>query len=104
MEESLASKNHMRYCMTFLLTALLVAAVGADDGVRGVAGVPYVPSGDKAQCGDLLEYPTTIHSGLTGHCIWMPGSKPHRLIPEIEARIREFVQYPKQERGVNGVP
>jgi len=26
-----------------------------------------------------------------GHCIWIPGSDPHRLHPDIEAEIRRFV-------------
>ena len=41
---------------------------------------------------EFLEYPTTLREGLTGHCIWIPDSKPHRLIPEIEARIKAFVE------------
>ena len=41
----------------------------------------------------FFEYPSAIREGLTGHCIWIPGSKPHRLIPEIEARIAKFVMH-----------
>ena len=41
---------------------------------------------------EVFEYPSAIREGLTGHCIWIPGSKPHRLIPEIEARIAKFVE------------
>ena len=40
---------------------------------------------------EFFEYPAAIREGLTGHCIWIPGSKPHRLIPEIEMRIRSFM-------------
>ena len=43
---------------------------------------------------DVFEYPCDIHKGLTGHCIWIPGLKPHRLIPEIESRIAAFVRLP----------
>ena len=41
---------------------------------------------------EFFEYPTAVRKGLTGHCIWIPGSKPHRLIPEIETKIAAFVQ------------
>ena len=41
----------------------------------------------------FFEYPSAIREGLTGHCIWIPGSKPHRLIPEIEARIAKFMMH-----------
>ena len=47
---------------------------------------------------EFLEYPAAVRPGLTGHCIWIPNSKPHRLIPEIEARIAKFV-----ERGTGAV-
>ena len=40
---------------------------------------------------DVFEYPCNLRPGLTGHCIWIPGSKPHRLIPEIESRIAAFM-------------
>jgi acetyl esterase/lipase len=30
--------------------------------------------------------------GLTGHGIWIPGSDPHRLLPELEAEIRCFIK------------
>ncbi len=26
-----------------------------------------------------------------GHCIWIPGSKPHRLYPDIEEKILQFI-------------
>ena len=49
----------------------------------------YRAAGNVAE---VFEYPNTIHEGLTGHCIWIPGSKPHRLIPELEARIAAFTK------------
>ena len=48
---------------------------------------------------EFFEYPAAIREGLTGHCIWIPGSKPHRLIPEIEARIKAFVERSEQRKG-----
>ena len=49
----------------------------------------YQAAGNVAE---VYEYPCDIRSGLTGHCIWIPGSKPHRLIPEIESRIAAFAK------------
>ena len=49
----------------------------------------YQAAGNVAE---VFEYPCDIRSGFTGHCIWIPGSKPHRLIPEIEARIAKFIE------------
>ena len=46
---------------------------------------------------EFFEYSATIREGLTGHCIWIPGSKPHRLIPEIESTIAAFVRNQSQE-------
>lgn len=43
-------------------------------------------------CVEFYEYPTDVRPGLSGHCIWIPDSKPHRLIPEIEEQIRAFVR------------
>ena len=40
---------------------------------------------------EFFEYPEDIHEGLEGHCIWIPGSDPHRLIPELEGRIAGFI-------------
>ena len=40
----------------------------------------------------LFEYPCWIQPGLTGHCIWIPGSKPHRLIPRLEREITYFMK------------
>ena len=48
---------------------------------------------------EFFEYPVAIREGLTGHCIWIPGSKPHRLIPEIEARIAAFMGRSVQKKG-----
>jgi acetyl esterase/lipase len=31
-----------------------------------------------------------------GHSIWLPGSKPHRLFPDIEAAITKFVENTKE--------
>lgn len=50
---------------------------------------------------EFFEYPTTIQDGLSGHCIWIPNSKPHRLIPEIEEKIKEFMK--RVSRGLPGV-
>lgn len=49
----------------------------------------YASAGNRVE---FYEYPSGMRAGLTGHGIWIPGSKPHRLIPEIEARIRAFVR------------
>ena len=51
----------------------------------------YRASGNACE---FFEYPNFIREGLTGHCIWIPGSDPQRLIPEIEARIRAFFAQP----------
>lgn len=40
----------------------------------------------------LFEYPSYLQPGLTGHCIWIPGSKPHRLIPRLEREIEYFMK------------
>ena len=39
----------------------------------------------------FLEYPCDIEPGLTGHCIWRPGSDPHRLIAPLEREIARFI-------------
>lgn len=46
---------------------------------------------------ELYEYPTTLQPNLTGHCIWIPGSKPHRLIPALEGRIAKFMTSDPEE-------
>jgi len=48
---------------------------------------------------EFFEYPAALREGLTGHCIWIPGSKPHRLIPELEAQIAAFMGRSVQEKG-----
>ena len=48
---------------------------------------------------EFFEYPAAIREGLTGHCIWIPDSKPHRLIPEIETRIATFMKNEKLKKG-----
>ena len=47
---------------------------------------------------EFFEYPAAIREGLTGHCIWIPDSKPHRLIPEIETRIATFIRMRSSKR------
>ena len=41
---------------------------------------------------DFFEYPETIRPGLKWHCTWIPDSNPHRLIPELEAQIKAFME------------
>ena len=41
---------------------------------------------------EFYEYPSEIEPGLTGHCIWRPNSKPHRLIAALERAIADFVR------------
>ena len=41
---------------------------------------------------EFFEYSAAIREGLTGHCIWIPGSRPHRMIPEVESRIAAFMK------------
>jgi acetyl esterase/lipase len=48
---------------------------------------------------DFFEYPAAIRKGLTGHCIWIPDSKPHRLIPEMEGWIKAFMELSVQKKG-----
>lgn len=48
-------------------------------------------------CGNeigLFEYSRNAYEGLSGHCIWIPGSHPHRLLPKIEREIASFVRPP----------
>ena len=40
----------------------------------------------------FYEYPCEIEPGLTGHCIWRPNAKPHRLIAALERAIADFVR------------
>ena len=54
----------------------------------------YRAAGNRCE---FFEYPATIRPDLVGHCLWAPDSNPHRLIPEIEARIAAFMERRKQE-------
>ena len=47
----------------------------------------------------FFEYPCDVRPGLTGHCLWIPGSKPRRLIPELEERIKTFMNERRQSVG-----
>lgn len=38
----------------------------------------------------FFEYPCDVRTNMTEHCIWRPGSRPHKLIPEIETQIIRF--------------
>lgn len=40
----------------------------------------------------FYEYSRDGYEGLVGHCIWIPKSKPHRLISIIEREIEKFVE------------
>lgn len=51
---------------------------------------------------EVFEYPCDIRGGLTGHCTWIPDSAPHRLIPEIEARITDFLKGENKNENDNG--
>lgn len=71
---------------------LLTHAVGDDvvpvESERNFAAA-YRTAGNIAE---VFEYPCDVRDGLAGHCIWIPGSEPHRLIPEIETRIASFMR------------
>ena len=41
---------------------------------------------------EFVEYPCDVQRGLYGHCIWTPNTEPRRLIPALEAAIRDFVR------------
>ena len=78
---------------------LLTHAVG--DNVVPVASernfaAAYRAAGNVAE---VYEYPCGIRPELTGHCIWIPASKPHRLISELEERIAAFMRGNMQEKG-----
>lgn len=51
---------------------------------------------------EFFEYPASVRDGLTGHCIWIPGSEPHRLIPEIEGKIKEFTAKLQRRQNSEG--
>ncbi len=70
---------------------LLTHSVGDDVvpvGSERSFAAAYRAAGNESE---VFEYPSGLHPGLTGHCIWFPDSKPHRLIPEIESRIAAFM-------------
>ena len=47
----------------------------------------YAAAGNDCR---FFEYPWNVHPNLPGHRIWVNGSDPHKLIPEIEHSIRDF--------------
>ena len=49
----------------------------------------YRAAGNRVE---FFEYSKDCRPGLTGHCIWVPGSNPHDLIPELKDRIRTFIR------------
>ncbi len=49
----------------------------------------YKAAGNRCE---FLEYSTQIMPGLTGHCIWVPKTNPHRLISVIEERMTKFIR------------
>ena len=42
-------------------------------------------------CKTFFYTPAEERSKLTGHCIWIPGSWPHKLIPCLEREMRQFM-------------
>lgn len=65
-----------------------------EDSVVPIASARNFAAAYRAAGGEikLFEYSKSSGEGLTGHCIWRPGSNPHRLINEIERQISEFVK------------
>ena len=51
----------------------------------------YLQAGNDIR---FYEYSRSEYEGLTGHCIWIPKSRPHRLIPSLELEIGSFVGSP----------
>ena len=49
----------------------------------------YRAAGNRCE---FFEYGESSVPGIVGHRIWIPDSKPHKLIPEIEEAIRKFVK------------
>jgi acetyl esterase/lipase len=43
-------------------------------------------------CETFFYTPREECEGLTGHCIWIPGSWPHKLIPSIENAFARFME------------
>ena len=40
----------------------------------------------------MFDYSKCVQPGLTGHCIWIPDSSPHKLIPCLEREIAHFIK------------
>lgn len=47
----------------------------------------YLDAGNPLE---FFEYPHDVEPNEGGHCIWVKGSNPHRLISTVERGIREF--------------
>ena len=92
MDDGMPEMNPLSVIKTGGPRLLLTHAVGDNvvpvESERNFAAA-YRAAGNIAE---VFEYPCDVRPGLTGHCIWIPGSKPHRLIPEIESRIDAFVE------------
>ena len=43
---------------------------------------------------NYFEYPCDLEPNEAGHCIWRPGSSPHRLINSLESKIAFFARNP----------
>jgi acetyl esterase/lipase len=74
--------------------APLLCTHATQDGVVPIASHrafvdAYRAAGNRCE---LFEYGESSVPGIVGHRIWIPDSKPHKLIPEIEGAIRKFVQ------------
>lgn len=68
-----------------------VRAGTATESGRVIRDVPYSQDGNLMHLGDLY-LPEKVMPGLSGHCIWIPKSKPRRLIPAVEKAISDFVR------------
>lgn len=54
-------------------------------------------------CETFFYTPAEACANLTGHCIWIPGSRPHKLIPSLEKVFADFmggVRERSKEQGV----
>ena len=72
--------------------APLLCTHAAEDKVVPIAShqafaEAYRAAGNRCE---FFTYPCDVRPGLTGHCIWRPGTNPRELIPELEAKIAEF--------------
>ena len=100
-DEGMPEANPIKVIKTGGPRLLLTHAVG--DKVVPVESernfvAAYLAAGNIAE---VFEYPCDIRGGLTGHCTWIPDSAPHRLIPEIEARITEFLKGENKDENKN---